>query len=128
MFAVPTASQGVVSGAKKLCAGGVGMKSIAGKNAEGTTMADLFDVGERGVKPTHGFGRCSGLAGMAGQPGTGPAGETCGSCKHLHLNRLAKTYFKCGLMREHWTGGAGTDVKRKSAACQYWEELLEQRT
>lgn len=87
-------------------------------------MTDLFDVGDRGTgpRPGHGFGLCSGIAGMAGQPGRGLAGETCGSCKHLFRNTLAKTYYKCALMRDHWTGGAGTDVKRKNAACQYWEE------
>lgn len=60
--------------------------------------------------------------GHAALPGTGPAGETCGSCKHLYRNRMAKTYLKCGLMRAHWTGGAGTDVRAGDAACRRWEK------
>ena len=59
--------------------------------------------------------------GYAARPGSGPEGETCGSCKHLYRNRLAKTYLKCALMRRHWTGGAGTDVKARAPACRNWE-------
>jgi hypothetical protein len=33
----------------------------------------------------------------------------------------ANRWFKCGLMRKHWTGGRGTDVRRKDAACRYWQ-------
>jgi hypothetical protein len=58
--------------------------------------------------------------GYAAMPGTGPAGETCKSCGHLYRNRLAKTYLKCGLMKAHWTGGAGTDVLARSPACRNW--------
>lgn len=36
--------------------------------------------------------------GYAAPPGTGPKGETCGSCAHLYRNRLAKTYLKCALI------------------------------
>jgi hypothetical protein len=60
-------------------------------------------------------------SGYAAPPGTGPAGETCKSCKHLFRKRLAGTYLKCGLMEAVWTGGAGTDVKASSAACAAWE-------
>ena len=56
----------------------------------------------------------------AAEPGTGPAGETCGSCAHLHRNRQAKVYLKCGLTRARWTGGFGTDVKARSPACAKW--------
>lgn len=61
------------------------------------------------------------LRGYAAKPGTGPADQTCGSCKHLHRNRLAKTYLKCALMKQFWTGGAGTDVLARSPACSKWE-------
>lgn len=54
-------------------------------------------------------------------PGTGPAGETCGSCKHLFRNRMAKTYLKCELNRPRWTGGGATDIRARDAACQKWE-------
>lgn len=58
--------------------------------------------------------------GHAAQPGTGPKGETCGSCTNLHRTRLAKTYLKCELRRSTWTGGGGTDVRAKDPACSFW--------
>lgn len=58
--------------------------------------------------------------GYAAPPGTGPAGETCGTCRHLYRNRMAKTYLKCNLMRAHWTGGFGTDILAKAPACREW--------
>jgi hypothetical protein len=54
-------------------------------------------------------------------PGTGPVGETCGSCAHLYRIQMAKTYLKCGLARAYWTGGAGSDVRAGDAACSKWE-------
>lgn len=54
-------------------------------------------------------------------PGTGPDGETCGSCRHLVRRRLAKTYLKCGLAEAKWTGGGGSDVRARSPACEMWE-------
>jgi hypothetical protein len=63
----------------------------------------------------------SGRRGHAAPPGTGPEGETCKTCRHLHRNEMAKTYLKCLLMRQHWTGGAKTDVRAKDAACRRWE-------
>lgn len=59
--------------------------------------------------------------GYAAIPGTGPKGETCKSCRHLYRRRMSKTYLKCELMRRIWTGGAGTDIKASSPACQRWE-------
>lgn len=56
-------------------------------------------------------------------PGTGPSGETCGSCKHLYRNRMAKTYLKCGLNQARWTGGGATDIRARDAACKMWEAL-----
>lgn len=62
--------------------------------------------------------------GHAGAPGGGPAGETCGSCRHVltSRSRSGKTFVKCGLMRAHWTHGGGSDVRRKDAACLHWKE------
>jgi hypothetical protein len=65
-------------------------------------------------------------AGYAATPGSGPAGETCRTCKHLHRKRLAGTYLKCGLMSAVWTGGAATDVKAGSPACSRWEAIGDQ--
>ena len=58
--------------------------------------------------------------GHAAQPGTGPEGETCKTCKHYVRKRMAKVYRKCGLMQEHWTGGAGTDIRAGDPACEKW--------
>lgn len=54
-------------------------------------------------------------------PGTGPEGETCGTCKHLFRNQKAKTYLKCGLNAAKWTGGGATDIRARDAACSKWE-------
>lgn len=59
--------------------------------------------------------------GYAAIPGTGPSGETCGSCQHIIRKRLGNAYRKCALMRSMWTGGAKTDIKAKSPACSRWE-------
>ncbi len=59
--------------------------------------------------------------GYAGIPGTGPAGETCKTCKHLFRNQQARVYLKCDLNRARWTGGGGSDVRAKSPACKFWE-------
>ena len=53
--------------------------------------------------------------------GSGPKGETCGSCKHLFRNRMARVYLKCALTRAKWTGGGGTDIKARAPACAKWE-------
>ena len=58
--------------------------------------------------------------GYAACPGTGPCGETCGSCGNF--NRVSyheKTYFKCEKII-HWTHGPGTDIRKKSPACSFW--------
>lgn len=56
--------------------------------------------------------------GYAWTPGTGPEGETCGSC--LHRAKRGK-FSKCKLVREKWTNSYGTDVLVKSPACRKWE-------
>lgn len=60
-------------------------------------------------------------AGYAALPGTGPAAETCGSCRHLVEIAMSRSYWKCGLVRRFWTGGAKTDVRKRSPACRNWE-------
>ncbi len=59
--------------------------------------------------------------GHAAKPGSGPVGETCRSCKHYTLREWAGTYRKCGLMRAHWTGGGGSDIRARDPACSKWE-------
>lgn len=60
--------------------------------------------------------------GYAAPPGTGPAGETCGSCRHYVVKRMAKTYPKCELARHGWTGGRKSDILVRAAACRFWEK------
>jgi hypothetical protein len=54
-------------------------------------------------------------------PGTGPSGETCGSCAHLCRLQHAKVYLKCEKARQFWTGGPATDVRAGSPACKGWD-------
>jgi|ERR1051325_2196584 hypothetical protein len=59
--------------------------------------------------------------GYAALPGTGPEGETCGSCAHHCRIQFSKVYHKCGRVRHLWTGGPGTDILVRSPACNQWE-------
>lgn len=63
--------------------------------------------------------------GHAAPPGTGPKGQTCGTCRHLARKHMAKTYLKCALMEAVWTGGGGTDVRARDLACRKWEAKTE---
>lgn len=60
--------------------------------------------------------------GHAGPPGSGPAGETCGSCGSLHRREMysGRGFYKCELRRADWTGGRGSDVSVRDAACLRW--------
>lgn len=59
--------------------------------------------------------------GYAAAPGSGPAGESCKTCKHLSGHQRGKKFYKCGLMK--WTFGAGTDIRLKSPACWHWSKF-----
>lgn len=59
--------------------------------------------------------------GYAAPPGTGPEGETCGTCQHHVINRMSKNYHKCELAEHRWTGGRGSDILVRSPACRHWE-------
>lgn len=66
-------------------------------------------------------------AGYVAEPGTGPEGERCGTCRHLtRTSTTAKEYLKCGLNSARWTGGRKTDVLSRSPACRKWEPELEE--
>lgn len=54
--------------------------------------------------------------GYADKPGTGPKGETCGSCKH----RTGR-FPKCLLIEGSWTRTRRTDILVRAAACSKWE-------
>ncbi len=65
-------------------------------------------------------------AGYVARPGGGPAGETCGSCRHIHRTTgTAKVYLKCGLASARWTGGRKSDVLSRSPSCWRWAAPLE---
>ena len=58
--------------------------------------------------------------GYAARPGTGPAGETCKTCKHSCYHQRVRRFWKCRLMKDKWTHGYGTDIRLKSPACKEW--------
>lgn len=56
--------------------------------------------------------------------GSGPAGETCGTCAHkTRVHYHDKCYLKCDLVE--WTHGAGTDIRAKWPACRAWQPKHE---
>lgn len=55
----------------------------------------------------------------AAPPGSGPEGQTCGSCEHIVR---ARKYRKCELVSSKWTHGPGTDIKARAPACSKWEK------
>lgn len=55
------------------------------------------------------------------EPGTGPSGETCKTCKFKVKIRMGGVWYKCEKMRPHWSCSARTDIKMRSAACSYFE-------
>ncbi|SMF96170.1 hypothetical protein SAMN02949497_3555 [Methylomagnum ishizawai] len=60
--------------------------------------------------------------GYAARPGTGPQGATCRQCQHYALvEGHIRWYRKCGLMKERWTHGKGSDIKARSPACAKFE-------
>jgi hypothetical protein len=62
--------------------------------------------------------------GYAAPPGSGPAGETCGTCDHLaRVQPGNRSFPKCGLMERGWTGGTASDVRVRSPACSRWAPL-----
>lgn len=69
--------------------------------------------------------------GYAAAPGSGPSGETCGSCRHyVSVQSGARRWPKCLLMKgayrgKYWTRGPGSDIKKKAPACARWEAKLD---
>lgn len=77
------------------------------------------EVGPRDYRRRNNPGRPNGYA---SRPGTGPAGETCGSCRHIHKSLMSKAYYKCDLMSHIWTAGIASDVAVRSPACSRWDQ------
>jgi hypothetical protein len=62
-------------------------------------------------------------------PGSGPPGQTCGTCAKLYrVEYHNKAYFKCGVLRAGWTHGPGTDIRKKDPACMCWEPRIDKVT
>lgn len=59
--------------------------------------------------------------GYAAKPGTGPKGETCGSCKHK-TSGFRRRFPKCILTRACWTHARRTDILVGADACEKWEK------
>jgi len=73
-----------------------------------------------GSSPVGMVGKPGVSRGYAAPPGTGPAGETCQSCKHYVVSPTSYRFRKCFLSHELWTGGRGTDIKARAPACSKW--------
>lgn len=59
--------------------------------------------------------------GYASRPGSGPVGESCGTCENaVKRNGGRRYYWKCMLMAKVWTASYGTDIRLKSPACALW--------
>jgi len=64
--------------------------------------------------------------GYAAPPGTGPEGQSCGTCGHYRrAHHQAGVFLKCGLLQHCWTHGPGTDIKAGSPSCRLWEAQAE---
>lgn len=88
-------------------------------------MADLFGNPDPPVKTPLELKRerqrkASKPKGYAAPPGSGPPGETCGSCRHHYKRQSAGVYHKCDLLKP--TKGPGTDIRVRSPACSRWEK------
>ena len=59
----------------------------------------------------------------AGVPGKGPEGKECRHCAHRCRLEYSKTYNKCGLMEQHWSSGAKTDIQATAPACEHFKEI-----
>lgn len=64
--------------------------------------------------------RKSAKQGYADIPGTGPEGRQCRHCRHAIAHHMAKTFYKCRLVRA--TGSIRTDILIATPACRKFEE------
>jgi hypothetical protein len=58
-------------------------------------------------------------------PGSGPRGQSCGTCAKLCGRAFRKTYFKCHVLKKFWSAGRGTDIRKKDPACMSWEPRID---
>ena len=76
------------------------------------TQPDLFGAPSRAPRKT------TQPRGYYQRPGSGPAGETCGTCAHVCRN---DGFAKCRRARAAWTYSRRTDILLRSPACSGWE-------
>ena len=94
-----------------------------------TEPADLFStLPEGALTPAQRrtlYARVPVKKGHYARPGSGPAGETCGTCQHYCVisSGSGKTFRKCERTKGTWTHGPGSDVRKKDPACLGWELL-----
>lgn len=78
-------------------------------------MGMLFDPGPSEPRPKR--------TATAAPLGTGPAGETCGTCVFAkRVQHHDYFYWKCGKVQHLWTHGSGSDIRLKWEACREWEQ------
>lgn len=59
--------------------------------------------------------------GHAMPKGTGPQGETCGTCQHKDKQRGG--FYKCRLAKACWTHSRRTDILMRDDACLKWAAI-----
>ena len=94
-------------------------------------QSDLFGAPPKAHRVPKLRGRTTTRAnGYAAMPGTGPEGETCGSCANCrgHTTRADRTFYKCALQVNAWTHGRGSDVLLRAPACSRWAEGAPRET
>lgn len=61
-------------------------------------------------------------AGYAAPPGTGPEGETCGSCGHCVFRMFrGRRFYKCENAARKWDRTRASDVLLHSPSCAQWK-------
>lgn len=62
--------------------------------------------------------------GHAAPPGTGPLGETCGTCAHICRRDIgSRSFYKCSVIESKWTHGKKTDILKTDESCAMWEDV-----
>lgn len=59
--------------------------------------------------------------GHAWTPGSGPAGETCGTCRHRRFFKQSRAWYKCAKNESAWSHARHTDIRLRDAACKFWQ-------
>jgi len=61
------------------------------------------------------------VVGYGAPPGTGPAGQTCGTCGNCWRKNTGgrRTYLKC--LVGHVSSSKASDIKARSPACHKWK-------